>query len=186
MEKNSTKNLILTLSIIGIVSALLLTFVYQWTTPYIQANQAETLRQAISEVLPGSEEVEEVEIEGEVFYEGFDVQGNRVGVAYQNSGGGYNGSIELMVGVDLDSEEIIRISIVNHQETPGLGARITDEEYKSNFSGKPFGDYTVVKTPPSETMEVQAIAGATISSSKTTRIVEEAVSIINNAYGGGS
>nr|AIB09462.1 electron transport complex protein RnfG [Halanaerobium sp. TB24] len=186
MEKNSTKNLIITLSIIGIVSALLLTFVYEWTAPYIQANQAETLRLAISEVLPGADEVEEVEIDDEVFFEGYDAQGNRVGVAYQNSGGGYNGPIELMVGVDLETEEIIRISIVNHQETPGLGARITEEEYKSNFAGKPFGNYEVVKTPPSETMEVQAVAGATISSSNTTRIVEEAISIINNAYGGGS
>jgi electron transport complex protein RnfG len=186
MEKNSTKAMIITLATIGIISAILLTFVYQWTIPYIEANQEETRRIAINEVLPTAEEINQVERESQIFYEGYDSSGNRVGMAYQHSGGGYNGPIELMIGVDLEAEEITRISILNHQETPGLGARITEEEYKSNFAGKPFGDYVVVKTPPSETMEVQAVAGATISSSNTTRIVEEAVSMINNAYGGGS
>jgi len=186
MEKNSMKNLVITLSIIGIVSALVLTFVYEWTTPYIEANQAETQRLAISEVLPGVEEVEEVEKDGKTFFEGYDSQGARVGVAYQESGGGYNGAIELMVGVNLDEQEIYRFSVLNHQETPGLGARITDPEFKANFEEKPFGDYEVVKTPPSDELEVQSIAGATISSESTTRIIESAVNTIKEAYGGGN
>jgi electron transport complex protein RnfG len=186
MEKNSTKNLILTLATIGIVSALLLTFVYEWTTPYIQANQAEARKQAINEVLPNVEEVEEVEKNGNVFYEGYDADGNRIGVAFQNSGGGYNGAIEIMIGVDPASGKIFKISVLNHQETPGLGARITENEFKSNFEDKPFGDYSVVKTPPSEEMQVQAIAGATISSESATRIIENGLEKINSAYGGGN
>jgi len=184
MEKNSTKNLILTLATIGIVSALILTFVYEWTTPYIQANQAETQRLAISEVLPGAEEVEEVEKNGQIFFEGFDADGNRIGVAYQNSGGGYNGMIDVMVGVNLDNQEIYKFSVLNHEETPGLGARITEAEFKSNFENKVFGEYNVIKTPPSKETEVQAIAGATISSVSVTRIIEEAVSTITDVYGG--
>jgi electron transport complex protein RnfG len=186
MEKNSTKNLILTLATIGIVSALILTFVYEWTTPYIQANQAETQRLAISEVLPGAEEVEEVEKNGPIFFEGFDADGNRIGVAYQNSGGGYNGMIDVMVGVNLDNQEIYKFSVLNHEETPGLGARITEAEFKSNFENKVFGEYNVIKTPPSKETEVQAIAGATISSVSVTRIIEEAVSTITDVYGGGN
>ncbi|MFP4021058.1 MAG: RnfABCDGE type electron transport complex subunit G [Halanaerobium sp.] len=186
MDKNSMKSLVLTLSIIGIVSALTLTFVYEWTTPYIEANQAETQRLAISEVLPGAEEIEEVEKNEKTFFEGYDADGNRVGVAYQDSGGGYNGSIELMVGVNLDDQEIYRFSVLNHEETPGLGARITEEDFKANFENKAFGDYEVVKTSPSDDSEVQSIAGATISSANTTRIIENAVETITEAYGGGN
>jgi len=186
MDKNSTKRLVLTLSVIGIVSALILTFVYEWTTPYIQANQAEKQRLAIQKVLPDAEEVEEVEKNGYTFYEGFDSTGNRVGVAFQHSGGGYNGMIVVMIGVDLGENRINRISIINHEETPGLGARITGEEYKSNYIDKPFGDYTVVKTPTDEPLEIQAIAGATISSDAVAKIVESGVKIIDNAYGGGN
>lgn len=186
MEKNSTKAMIITLATIGIISALLLSFVYEWTTPYIQANQAQARKQAINEVLPNVEEVEEVGKNGSVFYEGYDAEGNQIGVAFQNSGGGYNGIIEIMIGVDLESNKIYKISVLEHQETPGLGARITESQFKSNFEDKPFGDYNVVKTPPSEEMQVQAIAGATISSVSTTRIIEDALDKINSAYGGGN
>lgn len=186
MKENSTRNLIITLATIGIISALLLTFVYEWTTPYIEANQAQARKQAINEVLPGVEEVEEVEKNGNLFYEGYDANGNRIGVAFQNSGGGYNGPIEIMIGVNLESDKIYKISILNHQETPGLGARITENQFKSNFEDKPFGDYSVVKSPPSEEMQVEAIAGATISSENTTRIIEDGLDKINSAYGGGN
>lgn len=186
MKKNSTKNLILTLATIGIISALLLTFVYEWTTPYIQANQAEARKAAINEVLPNVEEVEEVEKNGNIFYEGYDASGNQIGVAFQNSGGGYNGTIEVMIGVDIEDNKIYRISVLNHQETPGLGARITEDEFKSNFQDKPFGDYNVVKTPPSEDTQVQAIAGATISSESITRIIEDGLNKVTAAYGGGN
>lgn len=186
MEKNSTKNLILTLATIGIVSALILTFVYEWTTPYIQANQAETQRLAISEVLPGAEEVEEVEKNGQIFFEGFDANGNRVGVAFISSGGGYNGMIEIMIGVDLNEEKIYEFSVLNHAETPGLGARITEPQFKSNFEDKTFADYTVVKTPPQKETEVQAIAGATISSVSVTRIIGSGLDKVTAAYGGGN
>ena len=180
MEKNST------LVTIGIISALLLTFVYEWTTPYIEANQAQARKQAINEVLPDVEEVEEVEKNSNLFYEGYDADGNQIGVAFQNSGGGYNGAIEIMIGVDPESDKIYKISILNHQETPGLGARITENDFKSNFEDKPFGDYNVVKNPPAEETEVQAIAGATISSESATRIIEDALNKINSAYGGGN
>ncbi|RCW54943.1 MULTISPECIES: RnfABCDGE type electron transport complex subunit G [Halanaerobium] len=186
MEKNSTRNLILTLAAIGIISALLLTFVYEWTTPYIQANQAKAQKQAINEVLPNVEEVEEVEKNGNVFYEGYDNNGNRIGVAFKNSGGGYNGMIEVMIGVDLNNEKIYKISVLNHQETPGLGARITEDDFKSNFVNKPFGDYTVVKKPPTEDTQVEAIAGATISSESITKVIENGLDKITEAYGGGN
>ncbi|MFP4198569.1 MAG: RnfABCDGE type electron transport complex subunit G [Halanaerobium sp.] len=186
MEKNSTKNLILTLVLIGTVSALLLTFVYQWTTPYIQANQAEQQKAAINEVLPDAENVEEVEKDGQTFFEGYDADGNQVGVAFINTGGGYNGTIEVMIGVDLESEEVNKFSVLTHEETPGLGARITEAEFKANFENKPFGDYTVVKTPPEEETDVQAIAGATISSESVTRIIEDGLTKVTEAYGGGN
>lgn len=184
MEKNSNLNLILTLTTIGIVSALLLTFVFEWTSPYIAANEAKTRRNAINEVLPGAERVEDVEIDGEIFYEAYDSQGSKIGVATQHSGPGYNGMINVMVGVDLENQEILNISIVGHEETPGLGARITEEPYKSNYQNKPFGDYIGVKTEPSDPMEVQTIAGATISSKAVMRIIENAVEKINTVYGG--
>jgi electron transport complex protein RnfG len=94
--------------------------------------------------------------------------------------------IEIMIGVDLNEEKIYEFSVLNHAETPGLGARITEPQFKSNFEDKTFADYTVVKTPPQKETEVQAIAGATISSVSVTRIIESGLDKVTAAYGGGN
>ncbi|ADQ14549.1 RnfABCDGE type electron transport complex subunit G [Halanaerobium hydrogeniformans] len=184
MEKNSNLRLVITLVTIGLVSAFVLTFVYQWTTPYIEANQAEIRRRAINEVLPGAEEIEEIDIDGDIFYKAYDQDNRKIGVATQHSGAGYNGMIDVMVGVDIEEQKVLNISIVEHEETPGLGARITEEEYRRHFQEKPFGDYQAVSTEPTDPMEVQIIAGATISSEAVMKIVENAVDKINTVYGG--
>ena len=178
--------LILTLTIIGIISAIALSFVYQWTTPYIEKHQVEARKEALRDVIPQAQEYEEVERSGQTFYEGYDSGGNRTGVAMIASGPGYQNIIELMIGVNMNSQQIYGIKILTHEETPGLGARITGDAYKENYVDKPFGDYTVVKREPQSELEVEAIAGATISSESVAKIVENAVEQIQDAYGGGA
>lgn len=185
MKKNNLSRLIITLTVIGLVSALALSFVYLWTTPKINEHQARAKELAIKAVLPGAEEIKEVNKDGKTFYEGFK-SGGRVGVAMVAEGGGFQGTIELMLGADPDNGKIYGIQILNHAETPGLGANIETEDYRNNFAKKPFGDYRVVKRPATDPMEVEAISGATISSEKVTNIVEKAVKDIQRAYGGGA
>jgi len=176
------KKLILTLTIIGLISALALAYIYQITTPIIEEHQALAKKEAVLNVLPKSDSYTEVEKEGIIFYEG-NVKGE---VAMSASGGGFQGKIELMIGANPFEGKIYRITILNHSETPGLGAKINDEKFESNFTGKPFGAYWVVKQPVSNSLEVEAISGATISSQKVTDIVSEAVNKMKLAYGGGA
>ncbi|MFW6266345.1 MAG: RnfABCDGE type electron transport complex subunit G [Halanaerobiales bacterium] len=180
----SISRLVITLTVIGVVSAFILTFVYEWTTPHIERHQAEAREEAIYEVLPEADSYKEIEKNGTTFYEGYDNSDSRIGVAMLTSGSGFQGEIELMIGVDLKAEEIYGIKILEHEETPGLGAKITEDDYKNNFKNKPFGDYEVIKREAEKPDEVEAIAGATISSEKVTEIVEEAVADIESVYGG--
>lgn len=177
--------LVITLSIIGIISAIALSFVYQWTTPFIEQHQAEARRKALRSVLPEAEEFQEKTINGNTFFEGYDSSQKRVGVAMIAKGPGYQNVIELMIGVNLEDNYIYNIDVLNHEETPGLGARITGQQYRNNYENKPFGDYNVVKRTPQNDLEVEAIAGATISSRSVANIVQDAVKKINEAYGGG-
>ncbi len=183
-KSNNTGKLIATLTVIGIVSALILAFVYLWTTPYIEQHQAEAREKAIFNVLPGATDYNKVDKNGLTFYEGVDEAGNRVGVALIITGGGFQGQIRLIIGTDPVAEKIYAISILEHQETPGLGARITGEQYLSNFENKSFGDYRVVKGKAQKPTDVEAISGATISSTKVTNIVETGIEEIKSAYGG--
>src|SRR6056297_3097624 len=103
--------LILTLTVIGIISAIALSFVYQWTTPYIEQHQMEAREEALRDVIPETQEYEEAEKEGQIFFEGYNSGGNRTGVAMIASGPGYQNIIELMVGVNLNSQKVYGIKI---------------------------------------------------------------------------
>lgn len=183
-EDNSMIRLVLTLTIIGMVSAFLLAVVFQWTNPHIQEIQAQAREDAIFEVLEGAVEYEEVTQDGHTFFEGYDENGNLVGIAYIAVGSGYQGEIEVMVGADPTTEEILYISILDHEETPGLGARITEDQYRNNFVDKPFGEYELVSREVEDPYEVETIAGATISARSVKNIVSEASRTISEAYGG--
>ncbi|MFP4016681.1 MAG: FMN-binding protein [Halanaerobiales bacterium] len=174
------KNLILTLTIIGIISALLLAFVYQTTIPIIEEHQVEARKEAVLNVLPESDNYKEVELDGTIFYEG----NANDEVAVIVSGSGFQGEIELMLGANPVEGVVYAIQILNHSETPGLGANITTDSFLSNFQNKPFANYEVVKRTASDEKEVEAISGATISSENVATIVEGAISKITEAYGG--
>lgn len=182
---NKTSTLIITLTILGLISAIILSFVYLWTMPKINEHQAKAQEEAVFAVLPGTVEYKEVVKDGIVFFEGYDESNNLIGVAMVIEGGGFQGQIKLMIGTNPILEKIFGIQILNHQETPGLGARISEEDYRDNFADKPFGDYKVVKRPVSNDYEVEAISGATISSTKVSDIVEKALQDIQHYYNGG-
>ncbi len=185
--KNQSIKMIIALTILGLISAVLLAYVYQWTLPIITEQNLQEEEKAVFAVLPGAEDYKKINKDGYIFYEGFDKSGARVGVATMLEGGGFQGMITLMVGTDPESGKIYGIRVLQHQETPGLGANITGENYQRNFVDKPFGDYQVVKRPvdqQEEPYKVEAISGATISSEKVSNIVEEAVESIKREFGG--
>lgn len=81
-------------------------------------------------------------------------------------GKGFWASIKGIVGVDLDGQTITGISFYEQTETPGLGARIVEPDFRDQFIGKKIqaGDMPIGIRPPSETLtdnQVHAITGAT-------------------------
>ncbi|MPN65164.1 Electron transport complex subunit RsxG [bioreactor metagenome] len=77
---------------------------------------------------------------------------------------GYGGLIEMVVGID-DEGKLIDIKILSHTETPGLGAKAADPAFSDQFEKKNVDRIVITKSAPTEENEVQAISGATITSS---------------------
>lgn len=73
---------------------------------------------------------------------------------------GYSGNIEVMVGLN-PQDSLNGIEILSHAETPGLGAKITEEAFKGQFKGKSLDntDWRVKKDGGA----FDQITGATIS-----------------------
>lgn len=177
--------LILVLTVISILSGMILAYTFNSTNDKIIANDELKKQRAISEVLPGLVSYEIQQKGNLTYYQGYDNDKNPVGIAVEAVGGGFQGEIKLMIGINPEENKITAIKVLSQLETPGLGARISETGFKSNFADKPFGEYKVVKRPATDPMEVSAISGATISSVAVTNIIQNAIKSVQEAFGGG-
>ena len=90
------------------------------------------------------------------------------------SGNGFQGAISLVVAVD--GETITGFKIVSQQETPGLGARITEKSFQNSFIGKQVsGGVTMTKSGNAGPRQFDSITGAT----ETSRALEK---ILNRGF----
>ena len=71
-----------------------------------------------------------------MYYKNGSLEG--IGFITTKLGYGFNkaADISLFICVDPDLETIKGIEVLDHTETPGLGGRMTEEEFKSQFVGK--------------------------------------------------
>jgi len=102
--------------------------------------------------------------------------GTHKGWVLPAGGQGFNDRIELLIGLDAGLSTITGLYVLDQKETPGLGAYITGEGFRGQFSGKPTdAPLVVVKSDAKATNEIRAITGATISSESVTGIVNAAI-----------
>ncbi|HDS83851.1 MAG TPA: FMN-binding protein [Phycisphaerales bacterium] len=101
-----------------------------------------------------------------------------VGYAVPVAGQGFWAPIRGIVGVSQDLDTIVGISFYEQTETPGLGARITEPQFRRQFEGlrigqipTPIGIRPTSVTPADN--EVHAITGATQTSVRLERLINE-------------
>jgi len=82
-----------------------------------------------------------------------------------------------MVGLTPDLEKITGIEVLEQVETPGLGGRIGEESFQSQFknvSVEPEVEYVKNQEPEKEN-QIRAVTGATISSRSVVAIINGAI-----------
>lgn len=165
--------LLLALTLIAVCAGLILSQVERATREPIKEQRRLQMLKALSAVLPpfdNSPDTDKVELQDglnkkgqpqiKTFYRGRQ-SGELKGVAFKViAPDGYSGNIEVMVGVN-PQDLISGIAIVSHAETPGLGSRIDEPNFKNQFKGKGLDniDWRVKK----DGGEFDQITGATIS-----------------------
>lgn len=80
---------------------------------------------------------------------------------------GYGGDISFTLGVKTDGT-INDYEMLSINETAGLGMKAKEDKFKSQFHQVKVDQLTVVKTKPASDQDIQAISGATITSSSVT------------------
>lgn len=165
--KSTLPNMFIVLTVICLISAAALGFTYSRTIDRIEFLKAQERVEAIRQVLP---EFDNNPAEEEYTSEAYPrltiypatQNGNRVGTAVRTySDQGYSGTIWIMVGFNADGV-ITGTSVLEHQETPGLGAKMTEEEFQSQFNGFDPREQELAVTKDGG--DVDAITAATITS----------------------
>lgn len=110
--------------------------------------------------------------------------GTNAGYAFEISGPGLWGSMTGHAGVDANLTLIKGVSFVSHQETPGLGGRVDEQWFKDQFQGIEIKQTDSVAFRPAEGGNIDAIAGATLTSDSVRKIVNADISTFVNVIGG--
>jgi electron transport complex protein RnfG len=151
---------ILVLGITCGISSFLLTRVYQWTGEKIERQKEKALQEALSYVLPSAVRFEKVDTS--LFF-GYNERGEKVGLVFSSAPRGYAGPILIICGLGIDGR-ITGIRIASpaegFKETPGLGSKVREKEFLSQFLGKEKEKIRLKR----EGGEISAITAATISS----------------------
>ncbi len=83
-------------------------------------------------------------------------------VTFETSGKGYGGDVGLMVGIDVQENQIIGVGVTTHAETPGMGAKAqTDPSFAAQFRELALDEEVNVT---SDGGSINSISGATITS----------------------
>lgn len=167
---------VVVLGSICVLTGALLAVTHSVTQPMIDANAIATANAARAELLPEADTFTEntsVAVDGvtEIY-----VADNGAGAVITAEAGGYGGPVPVMVAFNADGV-ISAVKFLDNSETPGLGQKVKDEAFSSQFAGKPASELTLGT-------DITAIAGVTISSRAATNAVNyaiEAYAVLNGA-----
>ena len=191
--QSNLKNMVMVLGLTCLLCSAILGGAYALTKEPIDAAAVAKTNKAIGAVLPAFDETiyESVDVDGKTYnYYKAERGGETVGYAVESTVVGFGGPLSLMVGVTPDGV-VHNTSVLSHAETPGLGAKITQEAFLKSCEGQKLydkkGDFVSVRVLKSGTSSeiaeenrVDAISGATITSRGVDEMMREITPIVKN------
>jgi electron transport complex protein RnfG len=183
MAKQSTfGNMVLVLAGICLVCSALLGTVYAVTKAPIEASELAKVNAAISAVTPAfdnipSEEVRTVDDGAQIYTSRMGDQ--IVGYAIKVSTSGFGGPLTIMVGFTPDGT-VYNTSVISHSETPGLGAKLVDENCAPRVQVKGKNPATNKISVSKDGGEIDAITASTITSRAFLKGVNAAYEVFKN------
>ncbi len=181
MKMSPAAKMIIVLTAVGVISGGTLAVVYKGAEPKIEQQRIKTLKAAIFTVLPQAKSYRTEKKDGLVLYRGFNGEGKPVGIAVEVQGPGFQATVKLMIGIDNRLEKLLGMQVLESEETPGLGAKITTLKFRDQFKElaiKPRISYVKNRNPatPKKPGQIDAISGATISSKAVVDMINKGLS----------
>lgn len=183
--ESSLLNMIVVLTLVSVITGGLLAAVNSVTEGPIQEQKEKALSDGIKAVMREEtitvtgEDKKMSNIDGKereyIIHHVANANGEEIGVAVESASQGFSGDVKILVGFDKEGT-ILGYTILEHAETPGLGARATDW-FQKGQKGDIIGQQpskAELKVKKAEG-NIDAITAATITSKAFLKAV-------NNAY----
>lgn len=182
---------ILFILILGSVSTLTLLGIKNYTYPRISYNERVKFTSAILDAADIGYNEDNLE---ETFNKNIRVVENTEFIYYLSpsnlyifefKGRGLWGPIIGIITLNSDLETIEGIQIIAHEETPGLGGRITEEGFLSQFVKKKLTPRLeiVLRKKSTKNNEVDAISGASMTSAALVDMINDSVENLRKSIG---
>ena len=184
--KSSLKNMVLVLFCITLISGACVGLVNMITVDPIAKAKEAAEKAALAQVLPEFDAVEmsehtadELPIVAYKATKGDEVVGYAIKTATKS---GFSGMVKMMVGFDTKGT-ILNVNVLEHNETPGLGAKMTEEgnPLLTSIQGKEASKTNL--TVKKDGGDVDALTAATISSRAYADAVARAYAVFKVAAG---
>lgn len=154
------------LGIICFLASSILAIVNSVAQPRIQLQKEKEENVALKEVFPDTDNFKPVTENGKtIYYIAYNDRNVLKGFIIKCEKKGYSSVIETLVGLK-PNLDIINIKVLSQNETPGLGNKISEDSFQRQFKGKNLSAFN----------QIQAISGATISSSAVIASIKEKIS----------
>ena len=201
-----TVAMIRTLGLISMICGLIIVGAYQGTYDAVQENKRIAVERAVFKVIPSarsigeyaatsSGEIVKVDAGGTLpsgavkFYAGYDADGKLAGIAAEGGAKGYADTVRILFAYEPASAAVTGFGVVASRETPGIGDKITtDKAFLANFplaakladDGKALAHdiRTVKQGTKANPWEVDAIAGATITSRAVGKAINDTAKLL--------
>ena len=173
--ESSLTNMVLVLTGVAVIMGGILAYVNHLTEGPIAAQKEKTLADGIKTVMCVNDlKVAATDEVKQTIYQIEDAQGSDLGAAVESSTLGFGGTLKVLVGFDLDGK-ILGYTLLEHTETPGLGAK-ADKWFQKGQKGDIIGkDPQEPLTVSKDGGQVDAITASTITS-------RAFLLAVNNAY----
>ena len=183
--ESSLLNMVLVLTGVAVVMGGILAYVNHLTEGPINEQKAKALADGIKSVMgvddvtvANTDTVKENDAKGKeltyIIYETKDAKGQDLGAAVESTTGGFGGDLKVLVGFNPEGK-ILGYTLLEHAETPGLGAK-ADKWFQKGEKGDIIGkDPADPLTVSKDGGQVDAITASTITS-------RAFLLAVNNAY----
>lgn len=195
-----TRAMIVTLGLVAALCGLVIVLAFEGTLPAVEENRRIALERAVRKVIPLAERIVPMAAtadgrlvensqapDGAVpFHAAYGADGQLAGIAAEGAAKGYADTVRILFAYQPACACVAGMAVVAMRETPGIGDKIiTDPSFLKNFvaldarlngelSGLANTIVTVKHGAKTDDWQIDAIAGATITSRAVGRAINDA------------